>query len=349
MPAITRPGVPARGRRRRIADYDEKLARHRRAVHRLRRPRRHRDDLLVHAALREGARRGAQRAAAAPAPSREVWPNLRVLFGGGVSAAPYLPVIRDLVGRDDVTLVDTYNATEGGVYAASDFSGAPRHAHAAPPRHVLRVRPARGARDGRRPRASRSGRSSATGRTSIVVDDRRRASTRTTRRHRPLPSTSARSASSSWGGSRAACRSRRSSRPTSRSSAPSRTRSTPCPCTHARFRRRGRRGRRRHGEVALRALRRIPGRRGARETWRRSPPRSTKGCASENRVYREHRSGEVALLPPRVVPLARGGARALPRRGHARERPGKVPPHHRRRRRRSCFGSTRHVRATSSP
>jgi GH3 auxin-responsive promoter len=55
----------------------------------------------------------------------EVWPNLRVLFGGGVAASPYLPVIRDLVGRDDITLVDTYNATEGGVYAASDFSGAP--------------------------------------------------------------------------------------------------------------------------------------------------------------------------------------------------------------------------------
>jgi hypothetical protein len=54
----------------------------------------------------------------------EIWPNLRVLFGGGVAAAPYLRVIRELVGRDDVTLVDTYNATEGGVYAASDFSGA---------------------------------------------------------------------------------------------------------------------------------------------------------------------------------------------------------------------------------
>ncbi len=59
---------------------------------------------------------------------RDVWPNLRVLFGGGVSATPYLPVIRDLVGTkagapDDITLVDTYNATEGGVYATSDFSG----------------------------------------------------------------------------------------------------------------------------------------------------------------------------------------------------------------------------------
>lgn len=53
----------------------------------------------------------------------QVWPNLRVLFGGGVAAAPYLPILRDLVGRE-VTLVDTYNATEGGLYAASDFSGA---------------------------------------------------------------------------------------------------------------------------------------------------------------------------------------------------------------------------------
>jgi hypothetical protein len=53
----------------------------------------------------------------------DVWPNLRVLIGGGVSAAPYLPIIREMVGHD-VTLVDTYNATEGGVYAASDFTGA---------------------------------------------------------------------------------------------------------------------------------------------------------------------------------------------------------------------------------
>jgi hypothetical protein len=53
----------------------------------------------------------------------EIWPNLRVLFGGGVAAAPYLPVIRRLVGRDDVTLINTYNATEGGVYAASDVAG----------------------------------------------------------------------------------------------------------------------------------------------------------------------------------------------------------------------------------
>lgn len=53
----------------------------------------------------------------------EIWPNLRVLVGGGVSADPYLPVIRERMGRDDVVLVDTYNATEGGIYAASDHSG----------------------------------------------------------------------------------------------------------------------------------------------------------------------------------------------------------------------------------
>lgn len=53
----------------------------------------------------------------------DVWPNLSVLLGGGVAAEPYLPIVRSLVGRD-VTLVDTYNATEGGIYASSDFSGA---------------------------------------------------------------------------------------------------------------------------------------------------------------------------------------------------------------------------------
>ncbi|HXX66024.1 MAG TPA: GH3 auxin-responsive promoter family protein [Polyangiaceae bacterium] len=66
----------------------------------------------------------AARAKGRPARSvSDVWPNLRVLFGGGVAAAPYVPILRDLVGRA-VTLVDTYNATEGGLYAASDFSGA---------------------------------------------------------------------------------------------------------------------------------------------------------------------------------------------------------------------------------
>jgi hypothetical protein len=56
---------------------------------------------------------------------REIWPNLKVLLGGGVAAAPYVPLMKRLVGRDDLTLVDTYNATEGGIYATSDFTGRP--------------------------------------------------------------------------------------------------------------------------------------------------------------------------------------------------------------------------------
>ena len=75
--------------------------------------------LLFEKVLAEARKRGRRAGSVS-----EIWPNLRVLFGGGVSAAPYLPVIRDLVGREDITLVDTYNATEGGVYATSDFSGA---------------------------------------------------------------------------------------------------------------------------------------------------------------------------------------------------------------------------------
>jgi hypothetical protein len=51
----------------------------------------------------------------------EVWPNLSVLFGGGVSAEPYRPLIRRLLGRD-VELVDTYNATEGGILALTDLT-----------------------------------------------------------------------------------------------------------------------------------------------------------------------------------------------------------------------------------
>ncbi|MEL6183000.1 MAG: GH3 auxin-responsive promoter family protein, partial [Myxococcota bacterium] len=53
----------------------------------------------------------------------EVWPNLNFLIGGGVAADPYLPVIRERIGREDIVLVDTYNATEGGLLAVSDHSG----------------------------------------------------------------------------------------------------------------------------------------------------------------------------------------------------------------------------------
>ncbi len=49
----------------------------------------------------------------------DVWPNIRVLFGGGVNAAPYRSLIRERVGKD-IILMDNYNATEGGLFSATD-------------------------------------------------------------------------------------------------------------------------------------------------------------------------------------------------------------------------------------
>jgi hypothetical protein len=49
----------------------------------------------------------------------DIWPNLRVLLGGGVFAEPYRPIIAERFGRP-LPIIDTYNATEGGIFAASD-------------------------------------------------------------------------------------------------------------------------------------------------------------------------------------------------------------------------------------
>ncbi len=54
----------------------------------------------------------------------ELWPNLAVLFGGGINAEPYRRVIGKRVGRP-VVLMDNYNATEGGIFAATDRIGRP--------------------------------------------------------------------------------------------------------------------------------------------------------------------------------------------------------------------------------
>jgi hypothetical protein len=54
---------------------------------------------------------------------RDIWPRLNLLLGGGVSAKPYLSVLEDRLGGSDFHLVDTYNATEGGIYACTDHSG----------------------------------------------------------------------------------------------------------------------------------------------------------------------------------------------------------------------------------
>jgi hypothetical protein len=131
MPLVTRPIYLPHGDVRVIPNYDEKLE----VI-----ARRYMDHdvraltgttcwfTLLFEKLLAIARKRGRRARVVS----DIWPNLRVLFGGGVSAAPYLPILRELVGAPsperglpaDVTLVDTYNATEGGVYATSDFSGA---------------------------------------------------------------------------------------------------------------------------------------------------------------------------------------------------------------------------------
>jgi hypothetical protein len=50
---------------------------------------------------------------------REIWPNLRVLFGGGVHAEPYRKIIEERVGGP-IALMDNYNATEGGFFSVTD-------------------------------------------------------------------------------------------------------------------------------------------------------------------------------------------------------------------------------------
>lgn len=50
---------------------------------------------------------------------QQVWPNLRVLVGGGVPAEPYRRLIDERMGRH-LALMDNYNATEGGIFAATD-------------------------------------------------------------------------------------------------------------------------------------------------------------------------------------------------------------------------------------
>lgn len=54
----------------------------------------------------------------------DIWPNLSALFGGGVYAEPYRAVIAERMGRP-VPLIDNYNATEGGIFAVTDSLDAP--------------------------------------------------------------------------------------------------------------------------------------------------------------------------------------------------------------------------------
>ncbi len=121
LPLISKPSFLPDDETKQIADYDTKLARI---------AEKYIDHdiralggttcwftLMFEKVLAEAKRRGRS-----ARHIKDIWPNLRYLLGGGVSAEPYLPVIRDMMGRSDVFLVDTYNATEGGIYASSDHS-----------------------------------------------------------------------------------------------------------------------------------------------------------------------------------------------------------------------------------
>ncbi len=52
---------------------------------------------------------------------REVWPNLEVFFHGAVAFGPYRNIFRKLVG-DDLTYLETYNASEGFFGIQNDLS-----------------------------------------------------------------------------------------------------------------------------------------------------------------------------------------------------------------------------------
>jgi GH3 auxin-responsive promoter len=119
LPLLARPAYLPDDECREIADYDEKLTRIARQYldHDVRALA---GTTCWFGALFERVLTEARKSGRRVSTVQEVWPNLRILLGGGVSAEPYLPVLRTLLGRPDFLLVDSYNATEGGLYAVSD-------------------------------------------------------------------------------------------------------------------------------------------------------------------------------------------------------------------------------------
>ena len=43
----------------------------------------------------------------------EIWPNLEVFFHGGISFSPYRKTYKELIGKEDMCYMETYNASEG--------------------------------------------------------------------------------------------------------------------------------------------------------------------------------------------------------------------------------------------
>lgn len=118
MPRFVEPRYRPRRETRRIADWDRKI------------------DAVVRETLREDVRlvagtpswfpglfdrllEVAREAGIGAAAVRDVWPNLRLLTGGGINYEPYRPLIEARLGRS-VPYVDVYNATEGGIMGVQD-------------------------------------------------------------------------------------------------------------------------------------------------------------------------------------------------------------------------------------
>ena len=309
MPVIARPVYLPEDDLRTIANYDEKLRRiaERYMDHDVRALA---GTTCWFTLLFEKVLAAARASGRSAASISDVWPNLRVLFGGGVAAAPYLPVIRDLVGRGDVTLVDTYNATEGGLYAATDFTGA---------RGMLMV-PHRGTFFEFLPLASRT--------SSPSTDRATRVPLWSVERDRPysiVVTTSSGLFAYELGdivrfpsidppriefmGRLSGCLSLTQELTThvEIEHALEYARRC-CPCTAVDFAACGDVGV--DGSAKSRYVLFVEFEQGAEPLDLAAFAKAfDQGLCNVNRVYREHRAGEVALLPPRVVPLARGGAR----------------------------------------
>jgi hypothetical protein len=305
MPLITRPLYLPEADVRRIANYDEKLGviADRYLDHDVRAVTGTTCwfTLLFEKVLASANARG--RGARTIA---EIWPNLRVLFGGGVAAAPYLPVIRKLVGRPDIALVDTYNATEGGVYATSDFSGA-RGMLMLPHRGTffefvpLEERGSRRARrvplwEVERGRPYSIVVTTASGLYAYELGDIVRFTTIAPPRIEFM-------------GRLSGCLSLTQELTTHvEIERAVEHAALACPCTTVDFGAAGEVGV--EGTAKARYALFVEFRDGAApEDVRAFAAAFDEGLCKLNRVYREHRQDEVALLPARVLPLARGGAR----------------------------------------
>ena len=187
MPAITRPLLPAGRRHQAHRELRGEARRHRRRATSTRTSARSRGR---RAGSRSSSRRCSPRrtgAVGAPASVSEVWPNLRVLFGGGVSAdaVPARHPRPRRQGRRDPRR--HLQRDRGRRLRDQRLQRGPGDAHAPAPGHLLRVHPAGGPRQPLAGARARSGPSSADRPYAIVRDDRVRPLRVQAGRHRAVP------------------------------------------------------------------------------------------------------------------------------------------------------------------